>query len=163
MLFVEISILEHDMLLMLMQNLLSVVGVCDETKWFYPHVFKLTPSMLFYKLEYFGALHQKVWLLQRAVRWPSASLGGLQPLFWGLWLLWEAYGLYQNHQWISQFEYILFDTQHVEICSKMAEIAKIVWNCVKIAWNCMRECMKYMNVSSLNFSAWLHEFWYPTC
>ena len=53
-----------------------------------------------------------------------------------------------------------FETQHVEIGQKMAEKAEIGWNCVKIAWNWMRVCVK---VSSLNFSAWVHAFWYPTC
>ena len=28
--------------------------------------------------------------------------------------------------------YMHFDTQHVEIDPKMAEIAKIAWNCVKL-------------------------------
>ena len=46
------------------------------------------------------------------------------------------------------------------LTKKLAEIAKIAWNCGKIAWYCVRECMK---VSPLNFSARVHAFWYPTC
>ena len=68
--------------------------------------------------------------------------------------------VWKYHQWISQLEYMHFDTQHVEIDPKMAEVAKIAWNYVKIALNCIRECLK---VSPLNFSAQVHAFWYPTC
>ena len=42
--------------------------------------------------------------------------------------------LWKYYQWISQLEYMHFDTQHVEIGPKMAEIAKIVWKLREIAW-----------------------------
>ena len=39
------------------------------------------------------------------------------------------------YQWISQLEYMHFDTQHVEIGPKMAEIAKIAWKLCENARN----------------------------
>ena len=93
-------------------------------------------------------------------RGPSAPFGGLRPLLWGLWPLLEAYGLSQYHQWISQLEYMLFDTQHVEIGPKMAEIAKIAWKLHEIAWT---PAWNFLKVLPMNFSARVHAFWYPTC
>ena len=94
-------------------------------------------------------------------RGPSAPFGGLRPLLLGLRPLLEAYGLFQYHQWISQLEYMLFDTQHVEIGPKMAEIVQIAWKlreiCVKL-----REGVR-VKVLPMNFSARVHGFWYQTC
>ena len=57
-----------------------------------------------------------------------------------------------------------FNTQHVDIGPKIAKIAQIVWNfsiiCVnlcEIAWGSAWNCVK---VSPMNFSAWVHAFWY---
>ena len=41
---------------------------------------------------------------------------------------------WKYHRRISRLEYMLFDTQHVEIGPKMAEIAKIAWKLREIAW-----------------------------
>ena len=55
--------------------------------------------LVFYTtLEYFGALCQKVYLLQRAVGGSSAPFGGLWPFFWGLWPHLDAYILFQQCQ-----------------------------------------------------------------
>ena len=67
---------------------------------------------------------------------------------------------WKYHQRISRLEYMLFDAQHVEIGPKMAEIAQIVWKLREIAWRGAWNCVK---VLPMNFSAWVHAFWYPTC
>ena len=92
---------------------------------------------IWYKwLEDRGAQAPFILALAEGFRGPSAPFGGLRPLLWGLRPLLEAYGLSQYHQWISQLEYMLFDTQHVEIGPKMAEIVQIAWKlreiCVKL-------------------------------
>ena len=50
---------------------------------------------------------------------------------------------WKYHQQISRLEYMLFDTQHVEIGPKMAEIAKIAWKLREIAWNCVNTRVKF--------------------
>ena len=45
------------------------------------------------------------------------------------------------HLWISQLKYMLFDTQHVEIGPKMAEIAQIAWKLCEICMK-LREDMR---------------------
>ena len=67
---------------------------------------------------------------------------------------------WKYHRQISRLEYMLFDTQHVEIGPKMAEIAQIAWKLREIAWRGAWNCV---NVSLMDFSAWVHAFWYATC
>ena len=45
--------------------------------------------------------------------------------------------LWKYHQWASQLEYMLFDTQHVKIYSNLMKIAKSVW---KVCEECVRVC-----------------------
>ena len=49
---------------------------------------------------------------------------------------------WKYYQWISQLKYMHFDTEHVEIGPKMAEIAKIAWKVCEIMWNCVNTCVK---------------------
>ena len=112
------------------------------------------------KLEDRGAQAPLILAPAEGFRGPSAPFGGLRPLLWGLWPLLEAYGLSQYHQWISQLEYMLFDTQHVEIGPKMAEIVQIAWKLREIAWT---RAWNFLKVLPMNFSARVHAFWYPTC
>ena len=54
--------------------------------------------------------------------------------------VWRSAWMY--HQWISQLKYMHFDSQYVEIGPKIAEIAKIAWNCMKIDWRSVWKCVK---------------------
>ena len=68
--------------------------------------------------------------------------------------------VWKYHHWISQLEYMHFDTQYVEIGPKMAEIAQIAWKLREIAWT---RVWNFLKVLPMNFSARVHAFWYPTC
>ena len=50
--------------------------------------------------------------------------------------------VWKHHHWIFQVMYVHFDTQHVEIGSKMAELAQIAWKLREIVWNCVNTRVK---------------------
>ena len=59
---------------------------------------------------------------------------------------------WKYYQWISRLEYMLFDTQHVEIGPKKAEIAKIAWKLREIAWTRAWNFLKYYQwISQLEY------------
>ena len=58
--------------------------------------------------------------------------------------------VWKYEDWVSQFEYMLSDTQHVNFGQKIAKIAKSVW---KVCEECVKVC------EGVCESVWKYEDW----
>ena len=110
-------------------------------------------------LEYFGALHQKVQLLQRAAEGLSAPFGSLWPFLGASGPFWRTTASASTtNEFLSSSTLFLIPNmlKLAQKRLKKPKLCEITWKLHESVWKCMK-------ILPLTFLAHVHAFWYPAC